>query len=41
LPLLDRLDPRRLAALRLALLRLDLINHEGVVLMAPELLLGR
>ncbi|HEY5314305.1 MAG TPA: signal peptide peptidase SppA, partial [Pirellulales bacterium] len=41
LPLLQRLDPQRMAALRLALLRLDLVNREGVVLMAPELLLGR
>jgi protease-4 len=41
LPLLQRLDPQRMGALRLALLRLDLVNREGVVLMAPEMLLGR
>ena len=41
LPLLGKLDPERLAAVRLAILRLDMIQREGVVLMAPEMLLGK
>lgn len=39
LPLVGKLDPQRLAALRLAVLRMDLIQREGAVLMAPEILL--
>ena len=41
LPLVEKLDPQRMAALRLALVRLDLIHQEGLVLMAPEMLFGR
>lgn len=41
LPVLEKLDPDRLAALRLALVRLDLLQRRGVVLMAPEMIIGR
>jgi protease-4 len=41
LPVFEKLDPARLDALRLALVRLDLLQREGVVLMAPEMILGR
>jgi protease-4 len=40
LPLLQRLDPQRLAAVRMALMRLDLLEREGAVLMAPEFIVG-
>jgi protease-4 len=40
LPLLRQLDPQRLAAVRMALLRLDLLQRDGVVLMAPEIIVG-
>jgi protease-4 len=41
LPLINTLDPQRVAKVRLALTRLELIQREGIVLMAPEFLLGR
>jgi protease IV len=41
LPVFEKLDPARLDALRLALVRLDLLQREGVVLMAPEMIIGR
>ena len=41
LPVFEKLDPDRLAALRMALVRLDLLQSEGVVLMAPEMIVGR
>ena len=41
LPLMQALDPQRLAAVRLAIVRLDLLQREGIVLMAPEMLLEK
>jgi protease-4 len=41
LPHLKHLDPQRLAAVKQALWRLELIRKEGVVLMMPEIVLGR
>ena len=41
IPVLSALDPARADLVRSALGRLDLIHREGVVLMAPELGLGR
>jgi protease-4 len=41
LPVLEKLDPQRLAAVKLALFRLDLLQRDGVVLMAPEMVLGQ
>ena len=41
MPHLQHLDPQRLATVRLALQRLQLLQQEGAVLMMPELMLGR
>jgi protease-4 len=41
LPHLKGLDPQRLAAVKQALRRLELIRQEGAVLMMPEITLGR
>jgi protease-4 len=41
MPHLKQLDPQRLAAVKQALWRLELIRKEGVVLMMPEFVLGR
>ncbi len=41
LPHLKGLDPARLAAVKQALGRLELIRQEGVVLMMPEIVIGR
>jgi protease-4 len=41
LPLMQALDPQRVAAVRLAIVRLDLLQREGIVLMAPEMVLGK
>jgi protease-4 len=41
LPYLKGLDPQRLAAVKQALLRLELIRREGAVLMMPDMILGR
>ncbi len=41
MPYLKHLDPQRLAAVKQALWRLELIRKEGVVLMMPEFILGR
>ncbi|MEX2118810.1 MAG: signal peptide peptidase SppA [Pirellulales bacterium] len=38
LPYFDKLDPKRLAAVRLALGRLELLHEEGALLMMPEIL---
>jgi protease-4 len=40
-PYLRSLDPSRAGMVRMALGRLELLNREGVVLMMPELGLGR
>ena len=40
LPLVEGLDPQRTAALKTALLRLEMLQKEGVVLMMPELVIG-
>ena len=37
LPLIRHLDPQRLSAVLTALTRLEMLNHEGVVLMMPEI----
>jgi protease-4 len=41
MPYLKHLDPQRLAAVEMALRRLELIQQEGAVLMMPEMILGR
>jgi protease-4 len=41
MPYLNHLDPQRLAAVKQALQRLELIRQEGAVLMMPEFILGR
>jgi len=41
LPYLEQLDPHRLRAVKLALRRLDMIQAEGAVLMAPEFVFGQ
>jgi protease-4 len=41
LPYLEHLEPQRLAAVKQALGRLELIRREGVVLMMPEMTIGR
>lgn len=41
LPHLRHLDPGRVAVIRRALLRLDLMQREGAVLMMPEIAVGR
>jgi hypothetical protein len=41
MPVFEKLDPQRLSALRLALVQLDLLQRDGVVLMAPEMIVGR
>jgi protease-4 len=41
MPHLQHLDPERLALVKQALLRLELIRQEGVVLMMPEFMIGR
>jgi protease-4 len=40
MPYLRKLDPDRAAAVKTALLRLQLIQQEGVVMMMPEMLIG-
>ena len=40
LPYLKQLDPQRLKAVLLALKRLEMIQAEGAVLMAPEFVIG-
>jgi protease IV len=40
-PYLKALDPSRAGLVRTALGRLELLNREGVILMMPELGLGR
>jgi len=40
-PYLRSLDPTRAELVRTALGRLELLNREGVILMLPELSLGR
>jgi protease-4 len=41
LPYIQNLDPERVRVVKLALQRLQLIQQEGVVLMMPEILIGR
>jgi protease-4 len=41
LPYIEHLDPQRVAAVKRALGRLELIRREGAVLMMPEMTLGR
>lgn len=41
LPYLQQLDPHRLSAVRMALLRLDMLQKDGAVLMMPEIVVGR
>jgi protease-4 len=41
MPHIKHLDPQRLAAIKQALWRLELIRQEGAVLMMPEFILGR
>jgi protease-4 len=41
LPYLEHLDPQRVASIKLALRRLQLIQQEGVILMMPELTISR
>ncbi|HVX64381.1 MAG TPA: hypothetical protein VHC19_27405, partial [Pirellulales bacterium] len=41
LPYLKQLDPQRLQAVLLALKRLEMIQAEGAVLMAPEFVFGQ
>ncbi len=41
LPYLEHLEPHRVAAIKQALGRLELIRQEGAVLMMPEFILGR
>jgi protease-4 len=41
MPYLKHLDPERLALVKQALLRLELIRQEGAVLMMPEFMIGR
>jgi protease-4 len=40
-PYLRMLDPARVALVRQALVRLELLQREGVVLMMPEMMMGR
>jgi protease-4 len=41
LPYLQHLDPQRVRAVKMALARLQLMQQEGVIMMMPEMLLGR
>jgi hypothetical protein len=41
MPYLQNLDPDRVAAVKLALRRLQLIQQEGVILMMPEIAITR
>ena len=41
MPYLQNLDPHRVAAVKLALQRLQLIQQEGVILMMPEIAITR
>ena len=40
LPYLRQMDPQRMASVKMALRRLDMLQHEGVLLMMPEIIIG-